>query len=78
MKATDETKQAAKAAGIKQYWLKSEETLQEELGEPAPAEEVEVVEELTLPTDVEKKVMIFSIKCVGQRSPYYKYKDILL
>ncbi len=90
MKATDETKKLAKEAGIKSYWLKSEETLQEELGNEEVVtktvdsaetiiEEVVVIEaeELVLPTDVSKKLMIFSIKCVGNKSPYYKYKDLL-
>ena len=40
---------------------------------------VEAVEEetLTLPTDIEKKVMIWGIKCIGKKSPYWKYKDLL-
>ena len=89
MKALEETKEAAKAAGIKSYWLKSEENLQEELSNEevtetvdsaeTVVEEVELVEveELVLPTDVSKKLMDFSIKCVGKKSPYYKYKDLL-
>ena len=89
MKASEETKAAAKAAGIKSWHVKSEETLQKELANAQVTEtvdsaetiieEVEVVEveELVLPTDVSKKLMNFSIKCVGHKSPYYKYKDLL-
>lgn len=51
MKATEETKAKAKEAGVKSWWVKSEEKLQEELGgvaidavEPEP-EVIEVVKE---------------------------------
>lgn len=37
----------------------------------------EVIEKVELPADVERKVMIWSIKCIGNKSPYYKYKSLL-
>jgi len=53
----------------------------EEVVEESGAEELatEVAEEqsLTLPSEPEPNIMIFSIKCVGHKSPYYKYKDLL-
>ncbi len=102
MKATDELKQEAKAAGIKSWHMKSQERLEAELKElqdeqegleessgssdsidsgvvQEPEEEVlvEEPEALVLPTDVSRKLMDFSIKCAGSKSPYYKYKDLL-
>ena len=123
MKATQETKDAAKAAGIKSWHVKSEETLQEELAksaettnigesdeynngiynnsgndgdsgnlaseefgksQPNDAEEggcaegnLKEKEELTLPTDITPKLMLWSIKAVGKKSKYWKYKHLL-
>jgi len=47
--------------------------------ESAPVEVEEVVEEqiLTLPSEPEPNIMIFSIKCVAKKSPYWKYKHLL-
>ena len=105
MKATEETKAKAKELGVKSYWLKSEETLIDEIELADMAEETETVnagesyeqeelvevdredvvsdkgdiqeEELTLPTDTTPKLMLWSIKAVGKKSKYWKYKHLL-
>lgn len=94
MKATDETKQAAKEAGIKSWHVKSEEKLQKELAEltetvntgesnEQPGLEESVSEDSGSDSEVlqelpeEAKIIRFSIKCLGTKSPYYKYKDLV-
>lgn len=91
MKASEETKKKAKDLGITSWHVKSEERLNEEIAnmdkpitqpvvpEPvkAPVQPKVVEEDLTLPTDITPKLMAWSIKCIGKKSPYWKYKDLL-
>jgi hypothetical protein len=108
MKATPETKAAAKEAGIKSWHVKSEEKLQKELaeltetvntgetdenvveeiqtcnsgsGDSDVAEKASEVdersEEVTLPSDLDVKMVKYSLKILGSKSPYWKYKGLI-
>ncbi len=44
---------------------------------PVEVEEVVGEQSLTLPSEPEPNIMIFSIKCVAKKSPYWKYKHLL-
>ena len=87
MKASEETKQAAKEAGIKSWHLKSEEVLQKELG----AEVEEMTTSVEAPVNYADRMMelidlkgdmtwdSLAMKCalMGQKSKFWEYKDII-
>ena len=87
MKATEETKAKAKDAGIKSWHIKSEETLQAELGQ-APVEEKSEPKQMSV-EDLEKLIdmigndggtfagALMSAKLNGPKSKYSRYKDYL-
>jgi|TARA_R100000049_G_C1860763_1_gene24370 hypothetical protein len=93
MKATEETKQKAKEAGIKSWHVKSEEKLQAELAElEAPEETVTVdsaetvVEEVTPePADDLIDLMegctwdraAMAIKMNGKKSKFYPFREVI-
>ena len=85
MKASEETKQAAKAEGIKSWHLKSEEVLQKELGAEAELESTDapanyadrMMELIDLKGDFTWDSLAMKCALMGQKSKFWEYKDII-
>lgn len=87
MKATEETKQKAKAKGIKSWHIKSEEKLQEELGAEVDVVEAEpkadisyadrMMELIDLKGDFTWDSLAMKCALIGTKSKFWPYKDII-